>query len=136
LGPLTIHTGRDDDAGVTYRCTGLGPALGCQIMANNVFGNLIGFEAGYLAKRILPLSRGASLFDLETGDVVTELPDQPRTWYIAAAFSASEDSLYVASNQGSGVFNASSGLVRALNAGTGAILDEIEISNGVPVALA
>jgi hypothetical protein len=138
LGPLTVVLTTQNQSGTVFRCATAGELWSeCQILANNVYGNVVGYEAGYLAKRIIPLARASTLHDLQTGDMVAELPDDPAgRYYTAAAFSASEDSVYVTSNGNSGVYSGTNGWILAVDAASGAVLDEIDVSDGLPLAIA
>jgi hypothetical protein len=137
LGPLTIFQSRQSQSGWILRCTTAGePWDGCQVLAVNVYGDVVGYEAGYVANRIVPLARAAALHDLQTGDIVAQLPDdEGGQYYTAAAFSSSEDSMYAASNGHSGVYSGNTGRILALRSATGEILDAIDVPDGLPLAL-
>lgn len=134
LGSLTVHLGSSNQWGQTYRCSVPGPPFSsCVLVDPTAYGNLVGFDVGYSAKRILPLARGADLFDLETGELVAELSDEGGRYYRSAAFTPSEDSLYVSAIVGTAFV---SGSVSALESRTGGVLDEIAVPDGIPVAVA
>jgi hypothetical protein len=136
VGPLTIVLGSQDQAAEVGRCATPGePWTNCESLATNVYSSLVGFAADYNAGRILPLSRGSALFDLTTGNVVANLPtDDPPLYYKAAAFSGSGDTLYAAASV-EGLFGAN-GKLFALAADDGQLLDEIDVSDGMPLAVA
>ncbi len=137
LGPLTAHIGSSNQAGFTCRYSATGvPWAGCELVDLNVYDVLVGYEAGYLAKRILPLARNTDLYNLETGEIVAPLPAPVQLWYTSAAFSASEDSLYAAAYWYRDLTLPMAGKIYLLDAATGAVLDEIEVFGGMPVAIA
>jgi hypothetical protein len=137
LGPGMVLRATNQWGFVDQCTTATVPWSGCQNVANMEYGSLVGYAAGYVAKRIIPLARRTAIHDLETGAVVAKLPDTPTTmFYTAAAFSASEDSVYLGTHGGLGPYVGLPGLLLVLDARTGAILDEMQEPDGVPVALA
>lgn len=135
VGPWTYVLGRHDNDGIFSRCAADPPWSGCQpVMGDVAFNsNIRGWVAGYQAQRIFALGLRTALHDLTTGDVVRILPhvDAEVIYYHSAAFSPSEDSLYVAAFR----FAANDGKLLLLDSGTGITIEEIEFNDGHPLAV-
>ena len=136
VGPYTMVLGSQNQAGEVARCATIGePWADCESLALNVYSSLVGYAAHYSARRMLPLARGTSLYNLATGDVVAPLPvEENPLYYKSAAFSQSGDTLYAAAAVG-GLFG-TQGKIFALASDDGQVLDEIVIDDGVPLAVA
>jgi hypothetical protein len=97
--------------------------------------HVLGWVAGYVAQRIVSVSWRAGLHDLQTGAVVGVLPAGPSGIALlhAAAFSATEDTLFIAGRPNC---CDNSGFVQLHDAATGSMLTSIPISDGAPIAIA
>ncbi len=136
VGPWTLVLGRHDNSSQFTRCHADPAWSGCQPLMDDIgFSyNVRGWVAGYNTQRIFALGIKSALHDLLTGDVVTILPhsDDGVLYYHSAAFSTSEDTLYVAAFR----VNTDDGKILLLDSETGATLDEVEIGEGRPLAIA
>lgn len=141
VGPRTAVLGRHDNWGTSIRCGDGAPWPDCQpIGPQDEFfnANLYGFQAGYLANRMLGLGIKVALHDLATGDMVRTFPHFEGgglMYYHAAAFSPTEDTLYVAAYRTQGAAS-SSGALLVLNSEDGTELARREFDEGSPIGIA
>jgi hypothetical protein len=140
VGPHTAVLGFHDNWGQFIRCGAGAPWVNCQPLEplNAFQANLYGFEAGYLAGRILGLGLKVALHDLATGDIVRILPHFDNgglMYYHAAAFSSSEDTLYLAAWRTPGP-SAPSGAVLVLDSEDGTEIARRELDNVSPIGVA
>lgn len=138
VGPNTAVIGVHDNWGFLLRC---GPAAwtACQnAPPENLHANLMGFEAGYTADRIISLGIKVALHDLATGDIVRILPHGDGGGvmrYHAATFNEEQDRIVVAAWRGQ-VSAIGSGAVLVLDADDGSEVARREFTDGSPIGVA
>jgi len=138
VGPNTAVIGVHDNWGFFLRC---GPASWTACQNNppeNIHANLMGFEAGYTADRILGLGIKAALHDLATGDIVRILPHGDGGGvmrYHAATFNEEQGRIIVAAWRGQ-VSAIGAGAVLVLNAEDGLEIARREFTDGSPIGVA